>query len=125
MPDAPRPCDPLLDLVGFKISASAPDAEPQAPAQDHWALTQHWCLSDDTPLPEMDDGSKLHMSDWATDGVTKALDGAMAAAPPPMAEGPVFARGQIGKICRSFVSGKQKHGARLHVGQPMGRGALS
>ncbi len=36
-----------------------------------------------------------------------------------------FAQGRIAKTCRSFVSGKQKHGARLHVGQPMGRGALS
>jgi len=52
---------------------------------------QHWCLSDNTPLPGLDDGSKLHMSDWATDGVTKALDGAMAAAPlglrPPYSPG--------------------------------------
>jgi acyl-CoA thioesterase I len=50
-----------------------------------WALMQRWCLSDNTPLPDLDDGGKLHMSDWATDCVTKALDSVIAAAPPPMA----------------------------------------
>jgi acyl-CoA thioesterase-1 len=50
-----------------------------------WALMQRWCLSDNIPLPDLDDGGKLHMSDWATNCVTKALDGAMAAAPLPTA----------------------------------------
>jgi acyl-CoA thioesterase I len=50
-----------------------------------WALMQRWCLSDNIPLPDLDDGGKLHMSDWATNCVTKALDGAIAAAPLPMA----------------------------------------
>jgi acyl-CoA thioesterase I len=50
-----------------------------------WALMQRWCLGDNIPLPDLDDGGKLHMSDWATNCVTKALDGAIGAAPPPMA----------------------------------------
>jgi acyl-CoA thioesterase-1 len=48
-----------------------------------WALMQRWCLKDDVPLPDLDDGGKLHMSDWATNCVTKALDEAIAGAPPP------------------------------------------
>jgi acyl-CoA thioesterase-1 len=50
-----------------------------------WALMQRWCLRDNIALPDLDDGSKLHMSDWATICVTKALDRAIAAAPLPMA----------------------------------------
>jgi hypothetical protein len=50
-----------------------------------WALMQRWCLRDNIPLPDLDDGNKLHISDWATNCVTKALDSAMATAPLRMA----------------------------------------
>src|SRR3984893_1323182 len=53
-----------------------------------FALMRRWCLEDKIPIAGLidpEDNSQLHMSDWATDCVTKALDGAIAGAAPPMA----------------------------------------
>jgi hypothetical protein len=53
-----------------------------------FALMQRWCIEDGIPIADLIDStdpSQLHMSDWATDCVTQALDGAIASAPPPAA----------------------------------------
>ena len=44
-----------------------------------FALMRRW-NEDGTPLQELDDGGGLHTSDWATNCVTQALDGAIAGA---------------------------------------------
>jgi acyl-CoA thioesterase I len=36
-------------------------------------LMKRWCVQDKIPLADMDDGEKLHMSEWATKCVTNAL----------------------------------------------------
>ena len=63
-----------------RISAAADDANVNL--FPRWALMQRWCLQDNIPLPDMDDGGQLHMSDWATHCVTLALESAIASAPP-------------------------------------------
>jgi acyl-CoA thioesterase-1 len=53
-----------------------------------FALMQRWCIEDGIPIADLIDSadpSQLHMSDWATDCVTRALDGAIAGAPPAAA----------------------------------------
>jgi hypothetical protein len=49
-----------------------------------FGLMQHWCLKDGIPIEELvdpDDNDRLHMSDWATSCVTKALFEAITTAP--------------------------------------------
>ncbi len=51
-----------------------------------FALMQRWCVEDSIVIADLvdpTDPSQLHMSDWATDCVTQALDGAIASAPSP------------------------------------------
>jgi acyl-CoA thioesterase I len=51
-----------------------------------FALMEHWCLHDGIRLEELtdpDDDNHLHMSDWATNCVTKALFEAITKAPRP------------------------------------------
>jgi lysophospholipase L1-like esterase len=62
------------------------DAKSKVNVFRRWSLMKRW-YEDGVPLSEMDDGADahLHTSDWATACVTKALDEAMAAAPPPAA----------------------------------------
>ena len=53
-----------------------------------FALMRRWCAEDSIAIADLidpADPSQLHMSDWATDCVTRALDGAIASAPPPAA----------------------------------------
>jgi len=52
-----------------------------------FALMRRWCLQDNIPLADMDDGADahLHTSDWATNCITLALDRAIGEAPPPPA----------------------------------------
>jgi hypothetical protein len=50
-----------------------------------FALMQRWCLQDGIPIEELvdpDDNDQLHMTDWATSCVTKALFEAITKAPP-------------------------------------------
>jgi hypothetical protein len=67
----------LSDQMEQLISAAAQKAKVNVFRR--WALMQRWCLKDNVPLPDLDDGGKLHMSDWATNCITKALDSAIAA----------------------------------------------
>ncbi len=49
-----------------------------------FALMQHWCLHDGIPIKALvdpDDNDQLHMSDWATNSVTRALFEAITKAP--------------------------------------------
>ena len=49
-----------------------------------FALMEHWHRHDGVPMKDMidpTDGDRLHMSDWATNCVTNALDSAIASAP--------------------------------------------
>jgi acyl-CoA thioesterase I len=71
---------PANDMEAL-ISAAADKAEVNL--FPRWALMKRWCLQDKVPLADMDDGGKLHMSEWATNCVTNALDSAIASAPPP------------------------------------------
>jgi hypothetical protein len=71
----------LSEEMVSRISSAANDANVNVFRR--WALMKCWCLQDKMPLPDMDDGGQLHTSDWATNCVTLALDGAMANAPPP------------------------------------------
>jgi acyl-CoA thioesterase I len=51
-----------------------------------FALMRRWCVEDGIAIADLidpTDPSQLHMSDWATECVTQALDGAIANAPPP------------------------------------------
>jgi hypothetical protein len=73
----------LSEQMEQLISAAAQKAKVNVFRR--WALMQRWCLKDNVPLPDLDDGGKLHMSDWATNCITKALDSAIAGAPPPTA----------------------------------------
>jgi acyl-CoA thioesterase I len=47
-----------------------------------FALMKGWC-DKGIPLAEMDDGGRLHTSEWATACVTQVLDAAIAGAPAP------------------------------------------
>jgi acyl-CoA thioesterase I len=53
------------------ISAAADKAEVNL--FQRWALMQSWCGRNNITIENMDDGQKLHMSEWATDCVTNAL----------------------------------------------------
>jgi acyl-CoA thioesterase I len=49
-----------------------------------FALMRRWCIDDGIPMAQLldpTDTSQLHMSDWGTNCVTQALDGAIAGAP--------------------------------------------
>src|SRR5271155_1214401 len=51
-----------------------------------FALMRRWCVEDGISIADLidpADPSQLHMSDWVTDCVTRALDDAIANAPPP------------------------------------------
>jgi acyl-CoA thioesterase-1 len=53
-----------------------------------FALMRCWCLEDKIPIADMidpEDSTQLHMNDWATNCLTKALYGAIARAPVPPA----------------------------------------
>jgi acyl-CoA thioesterase-1 len=73
----------LSEQMEQRISAAAETAKVNVFRR--WALMRRWHLEDNIPLPDLDDGGKLHMSDWATNCITKALDEAIAGAPPPTA----------------------------------------
>ncbi len=73
------------DMVS-RISAAADKARVNVFRR--FALMKRWSHEDNIPIAELidpDDSSQLHMSDWATDCVTKALAGAIAGALPPTA----------------------------------------
>ncbi len=57
--------------LASRISAAARDAGVMYFAV--FPLMQSWCTQDNVPLEQLDDGGQLHMSDWATDCVTRAL----------------------------------------------------
>jgi acyl-CoA thioesterase I len=71
----------LSEAMVSRIASAANDAKVNV--FQRWALMKRWCLQDNMRLPNMDDGGQLHMSDWATNCVTLALDTALASAPPP------------------------------------------
>jgi acyl-CoA thioesterase-1 len=66
----------LSEQIEQLISAAAGKAEVNLFRR--WALMRRWCIEDNIPLPDLDDGGKLHMSDWATKCVARSLDAAMA-----------------------------------------------
>ena len=67
------------DMVS-RISAVA--AKAKVNVFRRFALMRRW-KQDNIPIEELDDGSELHTSDWATNCVTLVLDGAIAGALPP------------------------------------------
>jgi acyl-CoA thioesterase-1 len=70
------------DMVAL-ISTAAENAEVNV--FHRFALMRRW-VEDGIPIANLvdpTDPAKFHMSDWATNCVTQALDGAMASAPPP------------------------------------------
>jgi acyl-CoA thioesterase I len=71
----------LSEQMVSRIASAANDAKVNV--FQRWALMKRWCLRDNISLAAMDDGGQLHTSDWATNCVTLALDGAIASAPPP------------------------------------------
>jgi hypothetical protein len=75
----------LADDIETRIAAVAERANVNLFRR--WALMKRWCVDDNIPLAEMDDGidPHLHMSEWATNCVTRALDGAIADAPSAIA----------------------------------------
>jgi hypothetical protein len=64
------------DMVA-RISAAAEKAKVNVFRR--FALMRRW-NQDKTPIEELDDGGELHTSDWATNCITLALDGAIAGA---------------------------------------------
>lgn len=69
------------DMVN-RISTAAANAHVNVFRR--FALMQRWCVQGGIPIEELidpEDPSKLHMSDWATNCVTKALFGAITKAP--------------------------------------------
>jgi acyl-CoA thioesterase I len=65
------------------ISAAAEEAKVNVFRR--FALMRRW-VEDDIPIADLIDPTDpyhLHMSDWATNCVTKALDNAIKTAPPP------------------------------------------
>jgi hypothetical protein len=64
------------DMVA-RISAAAEKAKVNVFRR--FALMRRW-NNDNIPIEELDDGGGLHTSDWATNCITLALDGAMAGA---------------------------------------------
>ena len=83
--------DQAEDMVR-RIQSAADEANRASEANSkvnvfrRWSLMKRWS-QDGVPLSDMDDGADthLHTSDWATGCITKALDEAMAAAPPASA----------------------------------------
>jgi acyl-CoA thioesterase I len=69
------------DMVA-RISAAAEKAKVNVFRR--FALMRRW-NNDNIPIEELDDGSQLHTSDWATNCITLALDGAIAGAPTAIA----------------------------------------
>jgi acyl-CoA thioesterase-1 len=65
------------DMVA-RISAAAEKAKVNVFRR--FALMRRW-NDDQIPIEELDDGSQLHTSDWATNCITLALDGVIAGAP--------------------------------------------
>jgi hypothetical protein len=65
------------DMVA-RISAAAEKAKVNVFRR--FALMRRW-NDDKIQIEELDDGSQLHTSDWATNCITLALDGAIAGAP--------------------------------------------
>jgi acyl-CoA thioesterase-1 len=61
----------LANEMISRISAAAKDAGVNVFCR--FSLMQSWCAQDNVPLGQLDDGGQLHMSDWATDCVTRAL----------------------------------------------------
>jgi acyl-CoA thioesterase-1 len=74
----------LAEDIEARILAVAEEAKVNVFRR--WALMKRW-YNDPIPLSEMDDGvdPNLHTGDWATRCITRALDEAMAGAPPPSA----------------------------------------
>lgn len=68
----------LADDLEARIAAVAGKAKVNVFRR--WALMKHWCLEDGVPLAEMDDGSELHTSEWATQCVAAALGQAIGSA---------------------------------------------
>lgn len=64
------------DMVA-RISAAAEKAKVNVFRR--FALMRRW-NQDKIPIEELDDGGELHTSDWATNCITLALDGAIAGA---------------------------------------------
>jgi acyl-CoA thioesterase-1 len=74
----------LAERMVSLISAAAAKADVNVFRR--FALMRRWCVEDGIAIADLidpADPSQLHMSDWATDCVTQALDGAIASAPPP------------------------------------------
>jgi lysophospholipase L1-like esterase len=74
-------------MVSLIAAAASDHAHSGVNLFRRFALTRSWC---DGGVPiagliDPDDASQLHMSDWATEGVTLALDGAIGTAPSPTA----------------------------------------
>lgn len=72
---------PLADDIEARIMAAA--ARAGVDVFQRWALMKRW-VENGVPLPEMDDGSQLHTSDWATRCVTASLDLAIGNAVGPV-----------------------------------------
>ena len=62
---------PLADDIEARIMAVA--ARASVNVFQRWALMKRW-VEDGVPLSEMDDGSQLHTSEWATRCITTSLD---------------------------------------------------
>lgn len=65
----------LSEQIEGLISAAAEKAEVNLFRR--WALMRRWRIEDNVPLPDLDDGGKLHMSDWATKCVAQSLAAAI------------------------------------------------
>ncbi len=68
MPDAATPGEQHLGLVDFKY-----------PYFSRFALMKRW-NEDNIPLEQLDDGGRLHTSEWATKFIALALSGAIVGA---------------------------------------------
>jgi hypothetical protein len=74
----------LAERMVSLISATA--AKAGVNVFRRFALMRCWCVEDSIAIADLidpTDPSQLHMSDWATDCVTQALDGAIAGALTP------------------------------------------
>jgi acyl-CoA thioesterase I len=83
----PDKLKPAEDMVA-RISAAAENARVKVNVFRRFALMRRW-VEDGIPIENLvdptDTTDHLHMSDWATNGVTQALDNAIKGAPPPAA----------------------------------------
>ena len=71
----------LAEDIVARISAAAENAHVNVFRR--FALMRRWCVQGGIPIEELidpTDGDQLHMSDWATNCATRALDGALAGA---------------------------------------------